>query len=75
MAKQEVGVTVSPTLTAIMRRYEALKLKLDLVYTTWYQSELSPEEILELNAWYSRLKAYLGKRWAREFIRASKEEG
>ena len=53
----------------IIDRYDRLiKVSLARKYDEYFQYCLTGPEILEVNAWYQKVKDYLGKRFVREFI-------
>lgn len=51
-------------------RYEWLKARLLTRYNVYYDSTIIPEEILMINRWYEETRAYLEKRFVREFSKA-----
>lgn len=57
----------------IFDRYEWLRARLLTRYNVYYDSTAEPEEILMINEWYEETKAYLDKRFVREFTKAVKE--
>lgn len=55
-------------------RYEWLKAKLLTRYNVYYDSTTNIEEIMMINEWYEETKAYLEKRFVREFSKAVAEK-
>lgn len=77
MEKMKVmEVEVIETARKVYDRYEWLKARLLTRYNMYYDSAIIPEEIVMINRWYERTRAYLEKRFVREFSKAvaKKEE-
>ena len=71
MEKMKVmEVEIVETARKVYDRYEWLKARLLTRYNVYYDSATNPEEILMINEWYGRTRAYLEKRFVREFFKA-----
>lgn len=60
---------------AVANRYTYLRELLDKKYDEYWEYELTPEETLELNDWYSKLNYYLREREIKELLRCEYLEG
>ncbi len=50
-------------------KYTHLRELLDETYNKYWEYALTPEEALELNAWYNKVSDYLRERMIKEMLR------
>lgn len=71
MEKMKVmDVEIVESARKVYDRYEWLKARLLTRYNVYYDSTTNPEEIVMINRWYEETRAYLEKRFVREFSKA-----
>ena len=70
---EKTRVEIVESVRKVYDRYEWLKAKLLTRYNVYYDSTIIPEEIMMINRWYERTRAYLEKRFVREFSKAVAE--
>lgn len=54
---------------AVSNKYDYLRQLLDERYNKYWEYAITPEEVLELNAWHNKLSDYLRDRMIKEMLR------